>query len=109
MREDYQDYPLLDWEDDYSAAKAAACILDEERLILLMPRELDLTVDSEECGCDLEEDDGMLYGCDPGEALEILAEATGIESLIEVGEAAAEVGVVLDIDLEGRRLIFRAL
>lgn len=108
MREDYQDYPLLDWEDDYSAAKAAACILDEERLILLMPRELDLTVDPEECGCDLEEDDGMLYGCDPGETLEILAEATGIEGLVEVGEAAAEVGVLLDIDLEGRRLIFRA-
>ena len=109
MLEDLEEFPLLDWEDDYSAAKAAAHILEEERLIILMPREYDLKVDPDECGCDLEEGDGMLYRCDPGETLEIIAEATGLEALVEVGEAAAEVGAVLDIDLEGNRLIFHGM
>lgn len=102
----YEDFPLLDWEDEYSAAKAAAHLLDEACLIILMPREIALDVDPEECGCDLEEDDGVLYSCDPGEALELIAEKNGIDALIEVAEAAAEAGVLLDIDLEGRRLIF---
>jgi len=102
---DYNNILVLNWEEEHAAMKAKAQIMHQEPLILQMPEEFDATVDGKECGCKLQRDSGILYDCDGGKILHLLARKNHLSALNIVVEACIISSSQVDIDSAQNRIV----
>lgn len=102
---DYDNIPVLDWEEDHAVMKAKAQIMRQEPLILQMPDNFDASVDGKDCGCKLQQDTSILYDCDGGKALHLLARRNHLSELNIVVEACIITSYQVDIDGAHKRIV----
>lgn len=102
---DYDNIPVLDWKEDNAAIKAKAQIMHQEPLVLQMPDNFDTTVDDENCGCKFKRDTGILYDCDGGKTLHLLARQNHFAELNIVVEACIISSSQVDIDSTHNRIV----
>jgi len=102
---DYSNMPKLQWHDDTATiAKIKTQLMREEPVILIMPAGFDFSLDAAACDC--REESGLLTYCQANTALSSLAEQNDIPALQEIGDAADNAGLTVDIDAgEGRLVI----
>lgn len=101
----YKDIPVLNWKEDYAVMKAWEQILHHEPLILQMPDNFDATVDGNDYGCKLQQGTDILYDCDGGNALPLLAIKNHLSELNIVAEACIISSSQVDIDSAHKRII----
>jgi hypothetical protein len=102
---DYDNMPVLDWDEVNAPQKAKAQILHQEPVILQMPDSFDALVDGGEFGCKHQAETDLLYDCDGGGLLERLAARNDLPELLTVAEACVESSSRVDIDRPRRRII----
>ena len=102
---DYNNMPVLDWNDEQAAVKAKAQILHQEPVILQMPDSFDLSIDGDIYGCELHGDTGIHYNCEAGRLLHRLADQNHQLGLDNIAEACIESGSQVDIDAKHKRII----
>ncbi len=101
---DYSNMPKLNWQDDKpTLAKIKAQVMREEPLVLMMPEGFRLDVDASACGCTT--DSTLLLECEPKAVMAALAGENNSPDLNEIGTAIDTARLVVDVDIEGRRLI----
>jgi len=102
---DYSNMPILEWRDDKATiAKIRTQLVREEPVILTMPAGFDFSLDAAACDC--REESGLLTYCKANTALSNLAEQNNIPALKEIGDAADNAGLTVDIDVgEGHLVI----
>ena len=101
----YNNLPVMAWDVENSALRARAQILHGEPLILEMGDGFDINVDASDCGCQTVDKGKHLGGCAPKRTLYLLAEANHLPALAEVGEAAEQAGLLVDLDMKSSRII----
>ncbi|MBS4095497.1 MAG: hypothetical protein KGZ83_01495 [Sulfuricella sp.] len=103
---DYGNMPVMTWEGSKnSVVKARAQIMHGEPLIMEMGADFGIGVDAKACGCRIIDEGKRLLGCEPRCTLSQLAGANGQPALAIVGEAAAQAGLLVDLDLVRPRII----
>lgn len=102
---DYDNMPVLDWNDHNAPLKAKAQILHQEPVILQMQDDFDTSVDGAEFDCDPEESSGILCNCDGGKVLGQLAALNRLPSLNIIADACTRSSSQVDLDSTQRRLI----
>jgi len=102
---DYSNMPVLDWQAAKAPQKAKAQILHQEPVILQMPDDFRIDIESDAFGCKREADSNILYDCDGGELLQQVAQQTRMEGLKTVAEACTRSSSRVDIDRERHRII----
>lgn len=102
---DYDNMPELNWSGKQSANQARAQILHEEPIILKMPENFISDISSEDFGCKLDEQSGIFYDCEGGDAIRHLAELNKLPELDEIASACADSSSQVDVDPAGHRLI----
>jgi len=101
---DYSNIPKLEWRDDTATiAKIKVQLMREEPVILTMPAGFDFSLDAAACDC--REESGLLTDCRANTALSSLAEQNNIPALQEIGDAADNAVLTVDIDADEGRLI----
>ncbi len=101
---DYSNMPKLNWQDDKpTLAKIKAQVMREEPLELMIPEDFRLDIDASACGCTT--DSALLLECEPKTVMEALAWKNNTPHLNEIGQAIETARLVVDVDIEGRRLI----
>jgi len=94
---DYNNMPKLEWRDDTATiAEIKAQLVREEPVILTMPTGFNFSLDAAACDC--REESGLLTYCQVNTALSSLAEQNNIPTLKEIGDAADNAGLTVDID-----------
>ncbi len=102
---DYDNIPVLDWEEEHAVMKAKAQIMHQEPLVLQMPDNFDASVDGKDCGCKLQQDTGILYDCNGGKTLHLLARRNHLSELNIVVEACIISSSQVDIDSVLKRIV----
>lgn len=102
---DYDNIPVLDWNDDHAAAKARAQILRQEPVVLQMPDDFETELEGEAFSCKQQDPSGVLYDCDGGKLLSRLARANHLTELQALADACAQSSSQVDLDRAGKRLI----
>lgn len=102
---DYSNLPHVQWEHENSVYMARAQVEREEPLIIDMPEGFELEVDGEACGCTWHEETGIFINCDPEPTLGGLARRNGSEDMSQLAEVTREMGLTVDVDRNGKRLI----
>jgi len=105
MMRDYDNMPVLNWNEDKAVLRAKAQIMREEPVILQMPDSFDASLSGEAYGCKLQEETGVYYDCNGGEMLKRLAENNKLHDLKTVAEACIESSSLVDIDHARKRII----
>lgn len=101
----YDNMPVMTWEGKNSAFKARAQVMHGEPLIMEMGAGFGIVVDPATCGCRVVDEGKRLLGCEPRSTLTHLAGANRQPALESVGEAAAQAGLLVDLDLVRSRII----
>jgi len=102
---DYSNIPVLDWQAAKAPQKAKAQILHQEPVILQMPDDFRIDIESDAFGCKWEGDGDILYDCEGGELLRQVAQQTHLDGLTVVAEACTRSSSRVDIDRERHRII----
>jgi hypothetical protein len=102
---DYANMPVLKWEGAASAKKASAQIHHAEPLILQLPEDFKISVDSSACGCRDGKQSGSHIDCNAEALLKALAEDNAQPELAQLATTAHAAGQVADIDTNTRRII----
>ena len=102
---DYSNIPVIKWGDELAPYKAKAQILHQEPVILQMPITFQINIEDDEFGCELDQDSGILYGCDGGELLIKIARQTHLDGLDVIADACVQSSSRVDIDREKQRII----
>lgn len=102
---DYDNMPVLDWNEDKAPLKAKAQILHQEPVIIQMPDNFDTALDGQQFGCRVEEDDGSLQDCEGNTLLQQLAAQNSLPSLNIIAEACYKSSSQVDIDRHRKRII----
>lgn len=102
---DYANMPVLKWEGAVSAKKAIAQIHHAEPLILELPEDFKMSVDTSACGCRDDEQSHSHIDCNAETLLKTLAEDNAQPELAQLATTAHEAGQVADIDISNRRII----
>lgn len=102
---DYDNMPVINWNQQQAVHKARAQILHQEPVIIQMPDSFDPSLDGEIFGCELQGDNGIFYNCEGGKTLQRLAEQNALDELKLIAEACVESGSQVDIDRDGQRII----
>jgi len=102
---DYSNIPTLNWTENDAARKAQAQIMRQEPVILQMPQSFRTDVDGSNFHCELDEQSGVLYGCDGGKLISELAAQNRIPELDRVAEACVRSSSLVDLDSSHKRLI----
>jgi hypothetical protein len=102
---DYSNIPTLNWTENDAARKAQAQIMRQEPVILQMPQSFRTDIDGSYFHCELDEQSGVLYGCDGGKLIRELAARNRIPELDRVAEACARSSSLVDLDSSHKRLI----
>ncbi len=102
---DYDNMPVLNWQEDKASQKAKAQILHQEPLIMQMPDDFDFSVNGDQFGCMLQEDTGILYNCNGGEIMQQLVTQNQLPAMEGIAEACTESNSQVDIDSAHKRII----
>ena len=102
---DYDNMPVLDWNDAHAAQKAKAQILHQEPVVLMMQDSFDANVDGGRFGCRLDADSGILCDCDGGRILRQLATLNRMHALEIVADACTRSNSQVDVDRIGKRIV----
>ena len=102
---DYGNMPKLALQEHGSVYRAKAQILREEPLILILPDDVSLDADLDDCGCRPDPAGAIVRDCSGGETLMRLAQHTELAELKILADAAAETSALVDVDMEANRLI----
>jgi hypothetical protein len=102
---DYDNMPVLDWNEKDASIKARAQILHQEPVILQMPDDFDTTLDGSLYHCKLHEETGLLYDCDGDMLLRQLALQNNIPELALLSQAVVQSGSQVDVDSAHNRII----
>jgi len=105
MMRDYDNMPVLDWQEEKAVLKAKAQILHQEPVILQMPDSFNASLKGEEFGCELQEESGIYYDCNGGRLLKTLAEKNNLSDLEILAEACIESSSQVDVDHARKRII----
>lgn len=102
---DYDNMPVLSWEEDEAPSKAKAQILHQEPVVLQMPEDFSAAVDGDQFDCKLDDDSGILHDCEGGRLLQWLATQNQLPGLNTVAEACIVSSSRVDIDSMHKRII----
>ena len=99
-------FPVMAWDGKNSALRARAQVMHREPLILEMGSNFGINVDVGDCGCSSVDNGKNFLGCDPKCTLSLLAETNHQPLLVQVGEAAMDSGMLVNLDKTRSRIIF---
>ncbi|MDT8452553.1 MAG: hypothetical protein RQ936_07410 [Gammaproteobacteria bacterium] len=102
---DYDNMPVLDWNELNVPKKASAQILHQEPVILQMQDNFNSSVDADSFGCQIQSDTGILYNCDGHKILQQLSTQNKLPGLNAVADACLESSSRVDIDSNHNRII----
>ena len=101
---DYDNMPKIDWHNDKATlVRIKAQINLQEPVIIRLPDDFNLTVDTLACGCETKPD--LLLRCQPQTLFAALAENNDLPVLNELGKLAHDRGQVVDIDQAKQSLV----
>lgn len=101
----YDNMPVLEWQDGANVAKAKTQILRQEPVVLKMPPDFDWSLQTDEFECKRDDDSGILYDCLGGDLLRQLAERNELPGLTEIADACVQSSSRVDLDAEGSRIV----
>lgn len=102
---DYDNLPIMAWDNGHSAGRVRAQLLHEEPLILQMENAFEVSAEGPTGGCHPHGDGERYLGCDPQSVLGMLADNNGWPELRAVGAAAAKAGFVADLEPARGRIV----
>jgi len=102
---DYSNMPVLEWEGEISTKKALAQVHHAEPVILQMPEDFMMGIDSLACGCKTGDSPEHHVDCHAEDTLKTLAEENHLPELARLGEMAHEAAQVVDVLTDSRRIV----
>ena len=102
---DYNNMPVLTWQDAISAKKAMAQVHHAEPVIIQMPDGFDMDIDHSACGCTAGRTPEHYLNCQAANILKALADLNQMPELAELADIAHTAGQVVDIETDNRRII----
>lgn len=97
--------PVLWWESEISAKKAMAQVHHAEPVILQMPEDFMMGIDSVACGCKTGDSPDHHLDCHAEDTLKTLAAENHLLEPARPGQMAHEAAEVVDVLTDSRRIV----
>ncbi len=102
---DYDNMPVLQWQDAVSTRKAMAQVHHAEPVIIQLPEDFNLGIDVDTCGCQPGKQAEHHIDCQALSLLQQLGQKNDQPEFSELAQVAQEAGQVVDIDTLSRRIV----
>jgi len=102
---DYSNIPVLELSDSVSIKKAEAQVHHAEPIIIQLPENFNIFIDTTTCCCDKTDNPAHYLNCNISVVLKVLALENDLAELKTLADIAHEAGQVIDIETDSRRLI----
>lgn len=102
---DYENMPVLVWQDAVSTRHAMAQVHHAEPVIIQLPEDFNMGIDIDACGCQPGRHAEHHIDCQAQSVLQQLAQKNDQPEFSELAQIAHEAGQVVDVDTAARRIV----